>query len=144
MSDDTRFDPRFDPAFQPGYVAPPTQPTRRNPLPAVVPPPPTPLPLVVPTAVEVTGVEPPVVESASPGGINPFVIGLGAVSVVLVLGGLYLTAQARELYSSSAGASGFDYATFQVVIYGAPLMIAVGIATAIGILFLFAARWWHR
>lgn len=141
MSDGARFDPRFDPAFQPGYVAPPTSTSTTRPAqpPAVTSPPPAVLPDVVSSVSEAV-----LEDVASARRLNPFVVALGVVSLSLVLGGLYMVLHGRQLYSSTGGVSEFNYVTFQVVIYGAPLMIALGIATAIGILFLFATRWRSR
>ena len=76
--------------------------------------------------------------------VNPFVIGLGVVSIVLILGGVYLITLLQQMFAVSQGSqTTFDYATFQALMYGAPLLIALGIATAIGVLFIFAVRWWR-
>ncbi|GGK92174.1 hypothetical protein GCM10007382_10490 [Salinibacterium xinjiangense] len=76
--------------------------------------------------------------------VNPFVIGLGVVSVVLMLGGVYLITLLQQMFAAGQGSqTTFDYATFQALMYGAPLLIALGIATAIGILFISAVRWWR-
>lgn len=139
MSDDARFDPRFDPAFQPGYVGPPAStPTAQAPAQAAaVPSPPAALPEVVNSAPQASLDDSVVVNRP-----NPFIIVLGVVSLLLVGGGFYFTAQLRQIYySAQQESSGFDFSTFQVLIYAIPLMISLGIATAIGIMFMLAARW---
>ena len=159
MSDDARFDPRFDPAFQPGYAGP----IAAGPSAAkLVPAPPTALsaappaaPTAAPTAMsaEVSAAMSTVAaplpdtttdKSADGRRVNPFVIGLGVVSIVLILGGVYLITLLQQMFAVSQGSqTTFDYATFQALMYGAPLLIALGIATAIGVLFIFAVRWWR-
>ncbi|MBC7589500.1 MAG: hypothetical protein H7226_00465, partial [Salinibacterium sp.] len=62
----------------------------------------------------------------------------------LVGGGLFLTSRLREFYLNTQQGSDFDFATGQVLIYGAALVIMLGIATAIGVLFVFAVRWRRR
>ena len=150
MSDDARFDPRFDPAFQPGYAGPiaselpAPQPVS---APAVAAAPPTALSAAPPPAMSAVAVPIPDLPTAEPADgrrVNPFVIGLGVVSIVLMLGGGYLITLLQQMFAASQGSqTTFDYATFQALVYGAPLLIALGVATAIGILFVSAVRWWR-
>ena len=50
-----------------------------------------------------------------------------------------LTAQAE-----STGSASYDYFLVQSLIFGAPLLIVLGVATATGILFVHAVRWRTR
>jgi hypothetical protein len=141
MSDGARFDPRFDPAFQPGFEGKlasqaPAQPAAAQNLTE----PPT---LLLPAATPDAAVAPDVVEEP-PTGINPFIVVLGIVSLVLVGGGLFLASRLQEMFAVTQGGSTFDYVTAQLAIYSAPLMMTLGAATAIGVLFLFALRWGRR
>ena len=142
MSDDARFDPRFDPAFQPGYAGPiaSEQPAARPvQAPAVTAAPPTALPNAsAPVPESMTD------ETAADGRVNPFIVALGVVSLVLVLSGFALISLLQQMFEASQGSqTNFDYATFQALVYGAPFLMVLGIATAIGILFIFAVRWWR-
>ena len=154
MSDDARFDPRFDPAFQPGYAGPiaselpATQPVSAPFVAAAPPtassaaPPAAPPPAMSAVAAPIPDL--PTAEPADGRRVNPFVIGLGVVSIVLMLGGGYLITLLQQMFAASQGSqTTFDYATFQALVYGAPLLIALGVATAIGILFISAVRWWR-
>lgn len=141
MSDDARFDPRFDPAFQPGYTGPiaSSRPAARQ----VISDPPQPL------ATTAASAPSPVVEDVEyddpePRRTNPFLIVLGAIALVLVGGGLYLVSRLQSLFADTQSGSQFDYVTLQVLMYASPLIIALGLATGIGVLFVFATRWDRR
>lgn len=141
MSDDARFDPRFDPAFQPGYTGPLAA---SKPAPKIlVGDPPAPLPVQQP-------VQPAVVDEADdddlplPRRANPFLIVLGVIALLLVGGGLYLVSRLRDLFADTQSGSDFDYVTLQVLMYASPLIIVLGLATAIGVLFVIAVRWGRR
>ena len=141
MSDEARFDPRFDPAFQPGFEGllasqAPAQPAE---APNLTVPPAVLLPAVTPDAAIARDVA-----EETPAGINPFIVVLGVVALVLVGGGLFLASRLQEMFAVTQGGSTFDYVTAQLAIYSAPLMMALGAATAIGVLFLFALRWGRR
>ncbi len=139
MSDDARFDPRFDPAFQPGYEGPlaESKPApRARPVAAV----PEALPAVQAPVVD----EPALDDDPAPRRRNPFLIALGAVGVLLLGGGLYLVSRLRELFADNQASSDFDYVTLQVLMFLAPLLLVLGLATGIGVLFLFATRWDRR
>lgn len=145
MSDDARFDPRFDPAFQPGYEGPltPTSPARSRSASA-----PQALPAVERSAVETTVVDEPVAredaDDPAPRRLNPFLVALGASAVVLLGVGLYLVSRLRDLFADTQSTSSFDYVTLQVLMFAAPLLLVLGLATGIGVLFLFAVRWDRR
>lgn len=139
MSDDARFDPRFDPAFQPGYEGPltPARPARTRPAAAA----PEALPVIVETPPVPDTVEVDEPQAHRP---NPFLIALGAVAVLLLGGGLYLVSRLRDLFADTQSTSDFDYVTLQVLMYAAPLLLVLGLATGIGVLFVFATRWGRR
>jgi hypothetical protein len=149
MSNDrSNFDPRFDPAFQRGFDGEvevvvtervpdrvPDRVTERVAESAIVE--------LAPSAPAVS--EPGLIEASEPdargGRINPYLVALGAVSVALVAGGLYLVSRLREFFDSSQTTTDFDFVILQVLLYAAPLIVVLGVATAIGMVFLAAARW---
>ncbi|MBN9239692.1 MAG: hypothetical protein BGO97_08335 [Micrococcales bacterium 70-64] len=142
MSDDARFDPRFDPAFQPGYEGPltPTRPARSKAAAA-----PQALPVVERAATETVVVDETAVhedaDERPPRRLNPFLVALGASAVILLGVGLYLVSRLRDLFADTQSTSSFDYVTLQVLMFAAPLLLVLGLATGIGVLFLFAVRW---
>ena len=145
MSDNGEFDPRFNPAFQRGYdgplpdVAAPAREIPSSPARAAAAEP-TPLPRVEP---QQEGIDDHFIESEviGPRRMNPFLIVLGIVSALLVGGGLYLVSQLRSMFEDTQSSSNFDFVTLQVLTAAAPLVICLGLATAIGVLFVFAVRW---
>jgi hypothetical protein len=140
MSDDARFDPRFDPAFQPGYDGPLAEAkpvTRAKPVASV----PEALPAVRDPAPER---EPEPEDEPVSRRTNPFLITLGVVAILLLGGGLYVVSRLRDLFADTQSTSDFDYVTLQVLMYAAPLVLVLGLATGIGVLFLLAARWGRR
>ncbi len=135
MSNDrSSFDPRFDPAFQRGFDGE-VESILTERVEMVVEP------VLAPPAVS----DPQLIEISEPDArgrrINPYLIALGAVSVVLIAGGLYLVSRLREFFDSSQTTSDFDFVILQVLLYAAPLIVVLGVATAIGIVFLAAVRW---
>jgi hypothetical protein len=165
MSDDrARLDPRFDPAFQRGYdgvmpsgsSATPTPATAApNSAPAVAPPaaapPSTPEPRtlpreeVVPSAAASTSsprtlLTPDAFVADEPRRLNPWLIALGAVSVLLTIGGLLLITRLRDLFADTQNSAEFDYVVLQSLIIGAPILVGLGLATGIGLLFVLAVR----
>lgn len=157
MSDDARFDPRFDPAFQPGYVGPtvvPEIPTRAPSAPrttgdAVASAPDGPPAALDPDSrVNRPGSSSVALENDAEAVLaedrrraNPFLITLGALSLLMIFGGVYVVSRMRDLFSVSQSSSDFDFVTLQVLMYAVPLVIVLGIATGIGVLFVFAVRW---
>jgi hypothetical protein len=148
-ADDDRFDPRFDPAFQRGYSGP--APT----APAPVSRPATETPRQQPTKPRVVEPEHPVrqtvpvdeleyIDDTPVRRTNPFLIGLGAVALILVGGGLYLISRMRDLFASTENQNDFDFITMQVLVQLAPIIVSLGLATAIGVLFIYAVRWGRR
>lgn len=160
MSDDaSKFDPRFDPAFQRGYDGQPQvrpaavpsagQPVQRTPL-IEVPPAirsetrrePAPEATPVAAAPSRLLVEPTVDYAEEPERrVNPFLIGLLAAAVLLIGGGLYLTSRLGEMFANTQGSASYDYITLQVMTFAAPMLIVLGVATGIGVLFIYAVRW---
>lgn len=164
MSDDrARLDPRFDPAFQRGYDGAPPAAGSPGPAPAMAPqpmapqpmapPPSTPEPRTTPREDAGSPVGAGVTASAprtlltpdsfvadEPRRFNPWLITLGAVSVVLTLGGLLLITRLRDLFADTQNSAEFDYVVLQSLIIGAPILVGLGLATGIGLLFVLALR----
>lgn len=167
MSDD--FDPRFDPAFQRGYdgtadaerspartatsaAAPrahPAQPDavsqpyfQRQPIarsqPVAQPQPVDAQPRVVAQDGTATSFDEFVETARRP---NPFLVALVLLSVALVGGGLYLVMRLPGLAADAQSSEAIDFATLQVLVEAAPIAISLGVATAAGVLFVFATRW---
>jgi len=82
-------------------------------------------------------------EYAAPGR-NPFLIGLTVISVVLVLGGLAGLQWLRGRFLAPDIATELDFVTVQAATTGLVIVIGLGLATAIGVLFVHAARWGKR
>jgi hypothetical protein len=72
---------------------------------------------------------------------NPFLIALAVVSVALVAGGVWGVQAARAPFLGTEAAANVDYSGIQMLMTFAPMAIALGIATAVGILFVYAVRW---
>lgn len=70
-------------------------------------------------------------------GVNPFLIGLLVVAAALIGAGIYLLQWSRELMNGSQ----VDFVLAQTVIYAVPIAIGLGVATAIGVAFVYAVRW---
>ncbi len=143
MTESTKSDfyPRFDPAFQRGFD--PATPVREA------------VPAASPAADGSGAISAPVVnavqdagEPASPPGSgqarNPFLVVLGIIAVVLVGVGIWLFVQSGNAFNSHEVRSQGDYMTIYATILMAPYISLLGVATAIGVLFLFAARWRKR
>jgi hypothetical protein len=77
-------------------------------------------------------------------GRNPFLIVLGIVAVILVAVGIWLFMQAGVAFNSRAIRSQGDYTSLQATLTVAPFISLLGVATAIGVVFVFAARWRRR
>lgn len=155
MSDEaSKFDPRFDPAFQRGFDGK-TQATPREKLqptsvfaPVAAPPaaPAAVLPAEArPTAQRIV-VEPTEVldDDDEPRRVNPFLIALLAAAVLLIGGGIYLVSRLGEMFANPSASSQYDYITLQALTIAAPMLIVLGVATGIGVLFIYAVRWGRR
>jgi uncharacterized membrane protein YidH (DUF202 family) len=75
---------------------------------------------------------------------NPFLIVLAIVAVILVAVGIWLFVQAGNEFNSRQVRSQGDYMSLDATIHMAPFIAMLGAATAIGVLFQFAARWQKR
>lgn len=149
MSDGRDFDPRFNPAFQRGYegVAETPTPAPRS----VITPPPATRPATPPASrfepeplLQVSREFDEFPEVEAPRSRNPFLIVLAVVAVVLTGSGLLLFSRLGALFADTQSSTGYDYVTFQVLVIAAPLLVCLGLATGVGLLFLFAARWGRR
>ena len=152
---DDEFDPRFDPAFQRGFegvaATGSRAPERRSAVstapPAVGAPPAVAQPPVA------GGVAGPLADSEQtdvaaldeqPPRPNPFLIALGVIAVVLVVAGVWGIQAARQPFLGTDVATNIDYVGLQILQLIAPVSVALGAATAIGILFVFAVGWQKR
>jgi hypothetical protein len=130
MSDGQRFDPRFDPSFQRGWDGPAAAPAPEPPA----------RPRADPERIVVTA-EPEPVRDTDSRRLNPFLIALGAVAVALVVAGLWMATVVSSGFNDQGPTSQVDWAVLQVLMIGSPVCALLGVATGIGILFVFAVRW---
>jgi hypothetical protein len=75
---------------------------------------------------------------------NPFLIALGALSAALVAAGIWGVQTARAPFLGTNVATDVDFVGLQILQVLAPMAIALGAATAIGILFVYAVGWQKR
>jgi hypothetical protein len=166
---DAEIDPRFDPAFQRGfdpripieeYVPAPLP--RKAASPAVEPivatapaarAKPVPaqpaetreaevgVPAGLPDAELESAAEPALDSSPSR---NPFLLFLGIISIVLVAVGIWLFVRSGDAFNSKEVRSQGDYMSLTATIDVAPFIALLGGATAIAVIFVFAAKWRRR
>jgi hypothetical protein len=169
MSDETKsdFDPRFDPAFQRGFdleklgapavgAAVPPAPSSFSPPPPSRPPvtapplrsvpPVSPAAAVGPVVVALQDAEEPAADRADDASSsrNPFLIVLLLVAVVLIAAGIWLFVRSGAEFNGREVRSQGDYMSLDAIIHMAPFVALLGVATAIGVLFVFAVRWRKR
>jgi len=77
---------------------------------------------------------------------NPFLLVLWVASALMVFGGVGLFQWVGQLTAEAqrTGSAPYDYFLVQSLIFGAPLLMVLGVATATGILFVHAVRWRKR
>ena len=75
---------------------------------------------------------------------NPFLIALAVAAVALVGTGLWMFQAAREPFLGTDATSQADYAMLTLLMDLAPLLLALGAATAVGIVFFFAVDWQRK
>lgn len=158
---DAGFDPRFDAAFQPGYdptkhAASAVTVTAHEPVHLSQPAglrvesaagpagPAEAVPVSVPVPAEGAAIES--AASAQPKRRNPLLVSLWIISAVLVAIGAYglrLIADRVNSLGTSGGFGEADYYLMQAYTVLSPLLITLGIATAIGTVFLLALRSRH-
>ena len=73
--------------------------------------------------------------------VGSFVLGLLGAAVLLVAGGLYLVSRLSDMFANPQGSAQYDYITLQALTIAAPMLIVLGVATGIGVLFIYAVRW---
>ena len=157
-STDSEFDPRFDPAYQPGF----------DPARHASPSPSAPRiqtqqqtdafqPAAQTAPSRVVAVDPlaPAQQVSTPEPISPaevvaavrrvdrYLVALWVISAVLVGGGIYslrLIGDRIAALTSSGDFGGPGYYLLQAFTIGAPMLIVLGLATAVGTVFLLAAR----
>jgi len=149
MGNDARdtFDPRFDPAFQPGFEGPVVTPSAARKNRDV-----SPAQTALVQRTEQVGRaiagdsddsedEVEVEHRRRP---NPFLLALIAVSVALIVGGLGSAQSVRALFDTENISVELDYISLEMIKFAAPLAVALGVATAIGVLFVYALDWKKR
>jgi hypothetical protein len=171
---DPRFDPAFQRGFDPSipieeYVpaplprkAPPAAPPVPEPVAVTAPVAPTkpvasakPVPPQVAGAAEAETAAPaelpdadldPAVDPAldSSPSRNPFLLFLGIIAIALVAAGIWLFVRSGDAFNSKEVRSQGDYMSLTATIQMAPFIALLGGATAIGVLFVFAAKWRKR
>jgi uncharacterized membrane protein YidH (DUF202 family) len=128
------------PAAPPRVAAPPVRPSTVIPEVAVSPDGDPDAPLV--TTVQDADEPEPLAESSQ--ARNPFLVVLAIIAIVLVGVGIWLFIQSGDAFNSREVRSQGDYMTIYATILMAPYISLLGVATAIGVLFLFAAKWRGR
>lgn len=141
------FDPRFDPAFQPGFdggvVAVPTVRKTRGATPAQAA-----LDQRTETVERAITAPAPSAEAEDESEHrrrpNPFLLVLIAISIALIAGGLSAAQSVRALFDTENISVELDYISLEMVKIAAPLTVALGVATAIAVLFVYAIDWKKR
>ena len=132
------FDPRFDPAFQPGFEGKASK-GRKAKAPRAV----SPAQAALESAREHAEVAPvdgddDEQERRRP---NPFLVALGALSVVLIAGGVASQQWIRAQFLQEDIRLDLDYFSLDALKIAIPLSIALGVAIGAGLLFVLAIRW---
>ena len=138
MSNDS-FDPRFDPAFQPGFEGKPSK-SKGAKAPRAVSPAQAALESAREHAVAApaTDGDDDEQERRRP---NPFLVALGALSVVLIAGGIASQQWIRAQFLQEDIRLDLDYFSLDALKIAIPLSIALGVAIGAGLLFVLAIRW---
>lgn len=148
------FDPRFDPAFQRGFegerprsvaprpvAEPPRASTAHAPEPAGAGPGGTVAADASSSPIRSTDATD---EADEPHRANPFLIALAVVAVALVASGVWAVQAARAPFEGTNAAANVDFIGLQILQALAPASISLGVATAIGIVFVYALDWQRR
>ena len=149
---DDEFDPRFDPAFQRGFdgegLRAPRRPVESAPTAPPIGLPSIALPPTPPSTGETAPATPQTADDAADDDRqprrNPFLIALAVVSVALVVAGVWIIQIARAPFDGTNAAANVDFVFLQILGGLAPAAIALGVATAIGIVFVLAVDWQKR
>ena len=158
MADDG-YDPRFDPAFQRGFEGDTALPARQVPGRQAAPvmqeriaPPPLVRERPRPATDDGRAAERVIVERVERVEVaeepvrlrgNPFLIALLVIAIVLIGAGVLIGSRIDAWYDD-VRPGGIGYSVLNMLVYGAPIAIGLGLATIIGVLFVFALRWRGR
>jgi hypothetical protein len=130
-SDKETFDPRFDPAFQPGYQASADKPARSS----------NPAQAALDGARGEDRVVPEGEETTTRRRPNPFITALTLLSVLLIVGGVIAARTIRATFEQVDIRVALDYYSLDILKFSAPLAVAIGVATGIGVVFFYAVEW---
>jgi hypothetical protein len=75
---------------------------------------------------------------------NPFLIALGVIALALIGIGIWLFTRSGAAFNSREVRSQGDYMSLDATIHMAPFISLLGVATAIGVIFVFATKWRRR
>jgi hypothetical protein len=122
--------------------------------PVVVAPPPKHTPAVVPAVLPpapVEGLDPIPTDEPQPESSaevapsrNPFLLFLGIIAIALIASGIWLFVRSGDAFNSTVVRSQGDYMSLYSTINMAPFISLLGAATAIAVLFVFAAKYRGR
>lgn len=143
------FDPRFDPAFQRGFDGQPVRAAQARPTAEPAPAaPPIGLPPTTTAGDDALRSTSQSADAAAatdlPRRPNPFLVALAIVSVALVAVGVWIIQVARAPFDGNNAAANVDFVFLQILGGLAPAAIALGVATAIGVVFVYAVDWQKR
>jgi hypothetical protein len=82
--------------------------------------------------------------ASAPTARNPFLLALGVIAIVLIVVGVVIFVQSGSQFNSREVRSQGDYMSLDATIHMAPFISLLGAATAVGVLFVFAAKWRRR
>jgi uncharacterized membrane protein YidH (DUF202 family) len=141
-------------------VAAPLAPSPRAPTPPRNPLPPTALvlgqPVSAPASQSGPGAEPLIAPGAARTGTersteaapslrNPFIVALCVIAIALLVAGIAIFARTSQAFNDPGNVrSQGDYESLSTTLAAAPMLVLLGVATAIGVLFVFAVRWRSR
>jgi hypothetical protein len=131
--DKSEFDPRFDAVFQPGYetasaAASPKSQRSTNPAEAAL-------------RSATTGERAIVVDGVPERGRNPFLIALVAIGIGLIVAGIAAIRSLAAAFEDLTAQGGIDYFSLDALRVIGPMLVTLGSATLIGVVFMKAIQW---